>query len=79
MMYLNIFLVRINTINHGRVNIMEDKYKLLEKLEEELIEARRTIDTAVWPNINDAMDFEHVHNLSKQIDEVWKEIKENGG
>jgi len=58
---------------------MEDKYKLLEKLEKELIEARRTIDTAVWPNINDAMDFEHVHNLNKQIDEVWKEIKENGG
>jgi len=53
---------------------MKDKNKILEELHEELREARRTIDTAVWPNINDAMDFEHVHNLEKQIDEVWREL-----
>jgi|TARA_R110001606_G_C14944836_1_gene599742 CHAD domain-containing protein len=56
--------------------MIEDKHKILEKLHEELREARRTIDTAVWPNINDAMDFEHVHKLRKQIDEVRRDLDE---
>ena len=33
----------------------------------ELREAEREVHQAVWPNVNDAMDLEHVRNLKKQI------------
>ena len=38
-----------------------------EELKKELREAEREMHQAVWPNINDAMDFEYVRNLKKQI------------
>ena len=39
----------------------------LEKLKEELKEAEKEVYQAVWPNINDRMDWEHVLDLRQQI------------
>ena len=38
----------------------------------ELREAEREVHQAVWPNVNDAMDLEHVRNLKKQIRDLEK-------
>ncbi len=47
-----------------------------EKLEEDLRHIQREINNAVWPNINDAMDFQIRHELREQIAEVGKQIRE---
>ena len=55
--------------------IIEELQRKINKLGEEHVEARREVDNAVWPNINDAMDLEHVRKLSKQIDEAVIELR----
>ena len=52
----------------------QEKY---QRLKEELREAEKEVHQAVWPNINDAKDFQHVRDLKKQIRDLLleKEVK----
>jgi len=56
-------------------NHIYELQRKIEKLGEELVEARREINNAVWPNINDSMDFEYVRKLLKLSEEAVIELR----